>query len=230
MKEITQTEISKAVKISNNDTYVDSNFVAKAFDKRHDNLISLIEDTIDSLLNFKESTTQYFKDSSYVNSRGKTYKRYELTRKGFDLIVLSFTGEKAFKYKVWFIDDFHEKAEILSQVKSNKQNSLLQVIRDETKPARVALTDAIEKYELPLRIAEGKIHESFLKTRIMNYTQLINSILDIKVPRDALEPRILYKLEEYEYKAAKLIKEFTEDKGCHYKQTYQLIKKNFLCK
>lgn len=232
-KEITQTDITKSVKISKQNTYVSSDFIAEVFDKRHDNILALIENTQVSLLKIKESTNDYFVDASYVNSRGKTYRKYNLTRKGFDLVALSFTGEKALKYKVWFIEVFHKKAEVLTTLELNKNNSLVQTIRGETKPARDALTDAIQRYELPQRVAEGKAHEKFVETRIMNYTKLLNKVLDIEVivgvsTRDTLSPRMLFKLEELEYKIAKQIQELTELNGCHYKQTYKLIKKGLL--
>lgn len=232
-KEITQTDITKSVKISKQNTYVSSDFIAEVFDKRHDNILALIENTQVSLLKIKESTNDYFVDASYVNSRGKTYRKYNLTRKGFDLVALSFTGEKALKYKVWFIEVFHKKAEVLTTLELNKNNSLVQTIRGETKPARDALTDAIQRYELPQRVAEGKAHEKFVETRIMNYTKLLNKVLDIEVivgvsTRDTLSPRMLFKLDELEYKIAKQIQELTELNGCHYKQTYKLIKKGLL--
>lgn len=232
-REITQTDITKAVKISKQNTYVSSDFIAEVFDKRHDNVTRDIENMKNNLLKIEENIDKYFKDSSYIDSKNRTNKGYELTRQGFDLIVLSFTGEKALKYKVWFIEEFHKKAEILTTVRVNKDNSLVQTIRGETKEARKALTDAIQKYELPQRLAEGKAYENFLETRIMNYTQLLNKVLGIKVikgldSRNVLEPRMLFKLEELEYKVAKQIQELTEAKGCHYKQTYQLIKKGLL--
>lgn len=66
-------------------------------------------------------------------------------------------------------------------------------------------------------------------TRIINYTKLITKVLNIEsIPRDALEPRLLFKLEELEYKIAHQIQDFTGIKHCNYKQTYQLIKKGLL--
>ena len=37
-----------------------------------------------------------------------------------------------------------------------------------------------------------------------------------------------FKLEDLEYSVAKKIKELVDDRGCHYKQAYTLIKKELL--
>lgn len=231
--EIRKTDITKAVNVSKNEVFVSSDFIAEVFEKRHSDVLSKIREEIEYLTTENLTVRSYFQDTSYINSRGQEYPRYNLTRKGFDVIVLGMTGTKAKKYKYWFIDEFHRKASILSQqqmlISRNSGSDMWQEIRGETKKSRVALTDAIQKYELPQRISEGKSHEKFVATRIINYTQLINKVLKIEfIPKDALEPRVLFKLEELEYKVADQIKDYTEVNGCHYKQTYQLIKKGLL--
>lgn len=231
--EITKTDITKAVNVSKNDVFVSSDFISTVFEKRHSDVLSKIREEIEFLTTENLAVKTYFEDTSYINPRGKEYPGYNLTRKGFDVIVLSFTGDKSKRYKYWFIDEFHRKAHILEEqhklIAKHSGSNMWQEIRGECKKAREALTDSIQIYELPQRIAEGKSHEKFVATRIMNYTQIISKVLDIEgIPRDALGPRMLFKLEELEYKVAKQIQELTEAKGCHYKQTYQLIKKGLL--
>ncbi|MGM0519631.1 MAG: Rha family transcriptional regulator [Campylobacterota bacterium] len=232
-EEIIKTNITKAVNISKNDVFVSSDFIAEVFDKRHSDVLSKIRNEIEYLTAENIVVKSYFQDTSYINSRGKEYKRYNLTRKGFDAIVLSFTGDKARRYKYWFIGEFHRKASIITehqkQIARNSGSDMWQEIRGETKKAREALTDAIQTYELPQRIAEGKASDRFVGNRVINYTQLISKVLDIEgIPKDALGPRMLFKLEELEYSVAKQIQELTEVNKCHYKQTYQLIKKALL--
>lgn len=232
-QEIRKTDITKAVNVSKNDVYVSSDFIAEVFDKRHSHILAKIRDEIEYLTAEKLVVKSYFQDTSYINSRGQKYLRYNLTRKGFDVVVLGMTGTKAKKYKYWFIDEFHNKEHLLAEHKAlifkNKSSNLWQEIRDETKQARDSLTDAIQTYELPQRISEGKAYDKFVATRIINYTKLIRKILNITVDRDALSPRMLYRLEDMEYAVAHKIKELTETHKCHYKQTYKLIKKELLC-
>lgn len=233
---VTKTDVQKAVKISRTQPTVSSTDVAKLFGKQHKNVLRDIENMQISLLKIEPSDSKYFKDTSYINSRNKTYKRFDLTREGFDLIVLGFTGDKALQYKVWFIDEFHKKTKTIASHKaiasSNQDNTMWLKLREESKEARLKLTDAIKEYELPQRIEEGKAHEKFLTTRIINYTQLIYKKLGIVLPagtnpRDVLSPRELIKLEDAEVYVSAQIKALTED-GTHYKQAYQEIKKELL--
>lgn len=236
-KEIRKTDISKAVNVSKNDVFVSSDFIAEAFDKRHSDVVSKIREEIKFLTTENFVVKTYFHDASYINSRGQKYPRFDLTRKGFDAVVLGMTGSKAKKYKYWFIDEFHNKSKILAEqkaiVKMHQENDMWLAIRDEAKDARTALTDAIKQYELPQRVKEGKNTERFVATRIMNYTSMVYKALKIEWQdgvslRDVLGPRELLNLEDTEYKVAKMIQELTELQGCHYKQTYQLIKKSLL--
>jgi len=77
--------------------------VAEKFEKQHDNVIRDIkalecpEDF--SLLNFEES--------DYVNSRGKTYPMYEMTRDGFTVLAMGFTGKKAMEWKIKYLTAFN---------------------------------------------------------------------------------------------------------------------------
>ena len=50
--------------------------------------------------NQRGKVSKYFIDSTYVDVKSRTYRRFELTHKGFDLVVLSMTGSKAYKYKL----------------------------------------------------------------------------------------------------------------------------------
>lgn len=83
-----------------------SNNIADFFEKNHNNVMRDIENVLAvcskefSLLNFEQST--------YQNSRGQTYKNYILTRSGFAMIALGFTGEKAIRFREAYIRGFDE--------------------------------------------------------------------------------------------------------------------------
>ena len=48
-------------------------------------------------------TEKYFIDSTYKAGTGKNYKSYEVTRDGFMLLSMGFTGEKALALKIAYI-------------------------------------------------------------------------------------------------------------------------------
>ena len=76
---------------------VSSRVVARDFDKRHDHVLRDITNIIES------DTTQnwglLFVESQYKASNGKMNREYLLTRDGFSLLVMGFTGKEALQWK-----------------------------------------------------------------------------------------------------------------------------------
>jgi len=80
--------------VKSNNAWVSSRALAKAFDKRHDHILRDLED-----INEKVDATFWganFMKKTY-KSRGKSYPIYLMTRKGFTLVALGFTGTKAMR-------------------------------------------------------------------------------------------------------------------------------------
>lgn len=230
---ISKKDISKVIRFTKTGVAVHTTDIAKIFGKRHDNILQLVKNVKISLLKIEESENKYFKDTSYINSRGKKYLRYEFTRKGFDLIVLSLTGEKAMQYKIWFIDEFHNKENTIQSnkeiVTKHKAIPFMIELREEGKKCRKELIDSIQKFDVPFGVEVGKDESEFLRLRIINYTKMINKILNIKtsqgvVARDILEGRELLRLEDVELKASRLIEKHHADKDMDYKKLYQRVR------
>lgn len=83
---------------------VDSLFVAKFFEKRHDNVLADI-DNLDcseefNLLNFKEIT--------YTDARGRKQRAVAMTRDGFTFLAMGYRGKKAAYFKELYIKRFNE--------------------------------------------------------------------------------------------------------------------------
>ena len=79
--------------------------IAENFGKRHCDVIRDIE-------NIKgETSTQncvnLFIESTYADSYGRQQKCYDLTRDGFSLLVMGFTGKKALEWKLKYIEAFN---------------------------------------------------------------------------------------------------------------------------
>lgn len=90
------------VKIENDQAVTTSLKVAEYFDKQHSHVL----DTIKSILAVENSATKFFFESTYEN-RGKQYPQYLMNRDGFSLLVMGFTGAKALKWKIKFIEAFN---------------------------------------------------------------------------------------------------------------------------
>lgn len=89
-------------------TVVTSLDVAETFEKRHDNVIRDITDLRCS----KEFRLLNFEESSYFNEQNHKLPMYYITRDGFTLLAMGYTGEKAMKFKEAYIKQFNamEKA------------------------------------------------------------------------------------------------------------------------
>lgn len=103
--------------VANNEVYATSLDIAKVFNKRHDNIISKIkmlpQDNF-CLLNFKETE----RSTKITASEGyKKDKYYLLTRDAFSLLVMGFTGKKAYEWKIAFINAFNQMEKALRNKK-----------------------------------------------------------------------------------------------------------------
>ena len=79
--------------------------IARVFEKRHDNVIRDIKNIIRNdpkwgLLNFEES--------NYINEQNHIQPSYVMTRDGFTILVMGYTGEKAMIFKKAYIAAFNE--------------------------------------------------------------------------------------------------------------------------
>ena len=101
--------------IKQNRMVIDSREVAEMVDKRHDHLIRDIEmyitylQTPDLGNGLRSGVSEYFIDGSYVSEDGgRSYKKYDCTKKGCELIAHKLTGQKGTVFTAKYIDRFHE--------------------------------------------------------------------------------------------------------------------------
>lgn len=91
--------------VDNHDTArVDSLFVAELFEKNHKEVLRNIRKITDSLSRLSEEFRQRnFAQSSYRNQQNKKQPCYYLTRDGFTMLVMGYTGQKAMQFKELYI-------------------------------------------------------------------------------------------------------------------------------
>ena len=90
---------------------VTSRQVAVDFDKRHSDVIEKIEE----LIKTENSVMTMFIESSYKAGTGKSYKEYLITRDGFSLLVMGFTGSRALQWKLKYIEAFNKMEQALKE-------------------------------------------------------------------------------------------------------------------
>lgn len=230
---ITKDTIEKTVIIKNGKEMVRSDKLAIMFEKQHKDILKIIRSKISFLSGENFTLKDFFIEETALTPKGKEYKRYFLTRKGFDFVGLSLQGKKADLYKVWYIDAFHDKQRVLEEhkltAKLNKSDDLWLQFRNEGKVFRNKLTKAIQETVTDYREAvEKKLNDG---KYYYHYTSLIYGLLNIDLPkgenpRDVLDKRMLIRLEDMEDKVADLIYKYSKD--LHYKDVYKKIKEELM--
>lgn len=115
---------------------VSSRDVAETFGKEHKEVIRAIEGQTDSEGKTKHlgiisqieqggelPVGKYFVLSTYA-SGGRRYKEYLMTRDGFTLLVMGFSGEKAMKFKLAYINQFNHMERLLKEKFVERQKGI----------------------------------------------------------------------------------------------------------
>ncbi len=101
---------------------VDSLFVAEVFDKQHRHVLRDIARIIEPKSGLSENFIHdNFMLSTYKDARGRKLPRYLLTRDGFTMLVIGYTGQKAMYFKELYIQRFNEMEECVRSLLSARQ-------------------------------------------------------------------------------------------------------------
>lgn len=111
--------------------YISTVDIAKTMDVSHKTILQKLEganrngkhtDGIIEMLNrLNFQPVDFFKASSYVDSKGEERKCYNCTRKGCEFLAHKFTGEKGIHFTAAYINRFHEMEQAISQQKVVEQ-------------------------------------------------------------------------------------------------------------
>lgn len=101
----------------NNQAITTSLMVAETFSKSHKNIIQAIQ-RLEIPEDFNELNFQPVK---YLDKKGEERPMYEITRDGFTLLAMGFTGAKAMEFKIKYINAFNEMAEMVASQKQDDE-------------------------------------------------------------------------------------------------------------
>lgn len=113
-------------------TVVSSLDVAETFEKEHYHVLRDIKELECS----EEFRLSNFGESSYRNSQNKKQPMYYMTRDGFTLLVMGYTGHKAMKFKEAYIKQFNAMEKQLKEKLVERQKGIA---------VRQALTKSIQQ-------------------------------------------------------------------------------------
>lgn len=112
--------MNELIKIINQDgqLVVTSRQIAEDFEKEHPKVTRDIENLIRGIAKNGDTYNHLFIESQYKHEQNKqSYKEYLLTRDGFSLLVMGFTGTKALEWKLKYIEAFNKMESKLKQDK-----------------------------------------------------------------------------------------------------------------
>lgn len=107
-----KTKNTGLVIVENNQAITTSLKVAEQFDKEHLHVMrdirTLIQQMASTSHNPKLDSAKMFQETTYQSEEGgRRYPMYLMTRDGFSLLAMGFTGKKALQFKLKFIDAFN---------------------------------------------------------------------------------------------------------------------------
>ena len=107
---------------------VTSRQIAEDFEKEHFNIVRDIENLIKGIIKNEDTPEKMFIESEYQNEQNKQwYKEYLLTKDGFSLLVMGFTGAKALQWKLKYIEAFNKMEQAIKERNSNPLSPMEQL-------------------------------------------------------------------------------------------------------
>lgn len=209
---------------------VSSLVVAEHFGKRHSNVLRDIDNLLQDMakINNSKLSREIFQEYQFFNSRNRPYRAFMMTRDGFSLLTMGFTGDKALEWKLKFISTFNAMEDTL---KNNADKLEWKQARLQGKAVRKSVTDCIADF-VEYAKAQGSKNAANYYANItrMEYAALELIEKGQQVPssfRETLDTMQLCALTMAEEIAKRAIKDGIQ-KQLHYEEIYELAKERVI--
>ena len=126
-------DFEQFVQINHSEPVTTSEFVAKAFGKKHCDVLRKIEEIFTQVPDSFGERNFALLEKERKNNLGFFVKNkiYELTKDGFILLVMGFTGKNAMSIKIAYINAFNAIAEKLRRIQAQQHISISHLISKE---------------------------------------------------------------------------------------------------
>lgn len=171
---------------------VDSLFVAEFFEKNHKEVLRDIRKITDPTSGLSEEFRQRnFAPSSYRNQQNKKQPCYYLTRDGFTMLVMGYTGQKAMQFKELYIKRFNEmESMIKSLVMARQEFPLLtdniKLLHESPKPYhfsnecdmlnRIVIGMTAKQFRIANGIDKGKSIRPYLSEKQIQMLEILQKV------------------------------------------------------
>lgn len=160
--------ISVNFEVVGEEVFATSLQIAQVFGKSHKNVLR----TIDNLPqdNFFNTNFKINKRTDLFGAVTRSEKYYNLTRDGFSLLVMGFTGQKAYQWKIEFIKAFNKMEAMISGTKSDKFGEVLTRLGEKSREADLFKRKYYESIERENSLLREKLNVS---EKIITKSELI---------------------------------------------------------
>lgn len=141
--------------ISDKEVMTDSLLVAKAFGKRHDNVIRDIERVAADIADI--STHLKFEVSGYRDATGRKLLKYNLCKDALMLLIMGYGGKKAMSIKIKYINAFNAMYKYITEQVSLQDRLFNALQKEDASFAKGSLGGKLmqeRKMEKPINKAE----------------------------------------------------------------------------
>lgn len=145
---------------SNGELVVSSRQVAEDFGKEHKNVVRAIEN-----LTAQNSAVKNIMIESKFEHRGNEYTEYLLTRDGFSLLVMGFTGSRALEWKLKYIEAFNNMEQAIKNPYSHLSKEVQAIFALDHKQQQLAVEVKELKDGMPLFNVECKEIQAAVKRK-----------------------------------------------------------------
>lgn len=145
--------------------------VAEMIEVEHSKLLRSIRNYSDYLGQANIGQSDFFLESTYLNSQNKEQPCYQVTKKGCEMIANKLTGQKGVVFTAKYIERFHEMQDYI--IENKKHDSYM--IDDPIERAKVWIIEQQEKQVLQLENAQNKQIIGELKPKATYYDLVLQS-------------------------------------------------------
>jgi Rha family phage regulatory protein len=177
---------------TNDTARVDSLFVAEFFEKMHKNVLQDIDKLTTPSSGLSEEFNRLnFQPITYKDSRNRTQKAYALTRDGFTMLAMGYTGQKAMHFKELYIRRFNEMEQFIKTlVSARKEFPLLteniKLLHENPKPYhfsnecdmlnRIVIGMSAKQFRLANGIEKGKSIRPYLSDEQISMLETLQKV------------------------------------------------------
>ena len=166
---------------------LDSREVAEMVGKRHANLIRDIENYIEVMgKNSKLSSSNFFIERTYKQAgNGKEVKRYDITKKGCEMVANKLTGEKGILFTAEYVERFNqmEQGDAVKMIEQDKAKMMR---------AEAMLRNSVSKQvKMMLEIAKASHIQAYREVMMAKAGNILAGENILPMPKSGRERRPL---------------------------------------